>query len=97
MIQYDKPHKPAGFEKITLSSTATTSGLTIPDDARYAKVKVLTQAIRYRDDGTEPTSIVGYSIAANGEFELISYEQLDAFKAAAQANGAVLEILYYKV
>lgn len=96
LIEYSRPHRPAGWETTTLTST-TAGTLTIPTDARYAKIKVLTQAVRYRDDGTAPSSVLGYSVAANGEIDLISYEQMENFKIIAQESGAVLEILYYKV
>lgn len=99
LIDYSKPHKPAGWEAITLytGTEGTAKGLTIPTDARYAKIKVVDNAIRFRDDGTDPTSAVGYSISANGEIELISYEQMEGFKAVSQDTAGGLEILYYKV
>ena len=95
MVEYSRPSRPAGFESISLT-TATVGSLTIPTDARYAKVKVLTQAVRVRLEGT-PTSLSGFSVAANGEIDLISYDELAGFKAVAQVNGAVLEVLYYKI
>lgn len=97
MIDYTRPSTPAGFESISLADTSTVHTLTIPTDARYAKVKALTQAVRVRLDSTSPTSLSGFSIAANGEIDLISYDELAGFKAVAQVNGAVLEVLYYKI
>lgn len=96
MIEYTRPSTPAGFQTITLANTASVGTLTIPTDSRYARVQVRTQAVRVNLAGT-PTSLVGFSIAANGEIELMSYKELAGFKAVAQANGAVLEILYYKI
>mgnify|MGYP001061479688 CR=1 FL=1 len=99
LIQYDKPQVPAGFESITLytGTEGTPKGLTVPSGARFAKIKVVDQTIRYRDDGTDPTSTVGYSVAANGEVDVYSREQLENFKAVSKDTAGGLEILYYKV
>jgi hypothetical protein len=96
-IEYTRPHKPAGFQAIATLTNATAQALTIPTDARYAKVRVVAQPIRWRDDGTNPTSQSGYEVAANGEIDLISREQLAGFKAIAKSTNAGLEILYYKI
>jgi len=96
-IEYLRPYKPAGFQAIATLTSATVQGLTIPTDARYAKVRVVSQPIRWRDDGTNPTSASGYEVAANGEIELISREQLAGFKAVAKDTSAGLEVLFYKI
>jgi len=96
-VEHTKPPISAGFEAVNSIDNATAKTLTVPDAARYAIVKVITAAIRFRDDGTAPTSASGYSVAANGEIELTSRYQLDNFKVIAVDSGASLEVLYYKL
>jgi hypothetical protein len=96
-VEYPKPPIPAGYEAVASIDNATAKTLTVPDDARYAIVKAITAAVRFRDDGTAPTSASGYSIAANGEVELTSAKQLENFKVIAVDTTASLEVLYYKL
>jgi hypothetical protein len=95
-IEHKKPHLPAGFQALTVGNTAV--GLTVPTDARYAILRVITEDIRYRDDGTNPTGTVGMLAKVDEFIELTSRQQLAAFKAIRDggSNGG-LEILYYKI
>lgn len=97
LVDYTKPPIPAGFATVDSIDSATAKGLTVPTDARYAVVKAITAAVRFRDDGTNPTSLVGYSIAQNGEIILTSAKQLSAFKVIAQDTTASLEVVFYKL
>jgi hypothetical protein len=91
-----KPPIPAGFQALEVASAAAVS-LTIPSGSAYATIKAITSPIRYRDDGTDPTTAVGFSLAANDVFHLTSRKQLAAFKAIAVSATGGLEILYYKL
>jgi len=91
---YPYDTKPNGYQQLAVSSTAV--ALTVPAGTTRAVCKVATNAIRYRDDGVNPTATVGYPVAANGELELHGTEQLSAFKAIRQSSDATLDILYYK-
>jgi len=53
----------AGFQQITVSTTAV--GLTVPQGALFAVVEIESNAIRYRDDGTDPTASVGMLVNAS--------------------------------
>jgi len=87
--------KPCGYEQITVSSTAV--GLTVPKGASRAIVTVEAQPLRYRDDGTDPSSTVGVLCQANLRFELESRYSMLAFKAIRQGGtDAVLSVSYYK-
>lgn len=87
--------KPRGYQQITVSTTAV--GLTVPAGASRAIVVVEAQPIRYRDDGTDPTSSVGMLCQANLRFELESQASMLAFKAIRQgASDATLSVSYYK-
>jgi hypothetical protein len=86
--------KPKGYSQLAVSSTAV--GLSaIPSDAIRAIISVATDAIRYRDDGTNPTASVGMPVAANATIELPSRESIVAFKAIRVTTDAVLNISYY--
>jgi len=97
---YPAEKKPAGYRQLTVSITVVdladaTGG--IPLKATRAIISVESYGVRTTDDGTDPTTTVGMPYAANATIELISREQIDAFKAIrSEASDAVLNISYYK-
>ncbi|MCK9320151.1 hypothetical protein [Methanoculleus sp.] len=97
LVEHTKPPIPAGYVAVASVTNATAQALTVPDDARYAIVKAITAPVRFRDDGTEPTSVSGYSVATNGEVILTSRKQLDDFRVIAVDTTASLEVLFYKI
>lgn len=66
----------------------------IPPGARRAIIQAEGQALRWRDDGTDPTPGTGMTIPAGGE---LRYDGADmsALKLIAAASGAVANISYY--
>jgi hypothetical protein len=96
-IEYKYPKTPAGYQALPVGSTAVK--LTVPTGTRYATVKVMTNDIRYRDDG--PTAVNnttgGISVAKGTVMELHSREQIDGFKAISTGATGMLEIAYYKL
>lgn len=81
---------PAGFQQITTGASA--SALTVPGGATYALVQA-DAAIRYRDDGTNPTATVGILISAAGV--LFYTGSLAAFRLIGVVVGATVNIAYY--
>lgn len=86
-----------GYQQITNVSSAV--GLTVPSnnanngDATYAIIQATAQAVRWRDDGTAPTSTVGMVIPAGGE---LRYDgNLTAIQFIESAASAQLNISYY--
>ncbi len=87
-----------GYQQITTVSSAV--GLTLPPsntpDGRaptFAIIQAATQAVRWRDDGTDPTATVGMTIPAGGE---IRYDgNLNAIRFIEAAASAQLNISYY--
>ena len=63
---YKLERKPKGYQQLTVSTTAV--ALTVPVGATRAVVKVIAQPVRYRNDGTAPTSTVGFPLVANEIF-----------------------------
>lgn len=49
--------RPVGYQQITSLSAA--AALTVPSGAQLAVIECETQPVRWRDDGTNPTSSVG--------------------------------------
>lgn len=80
-----------GYQRITSLSAATS--LTVPTGATMAVIVCETQAIRWRDDGTDPTATVGMPLPTGS---YLSYDgDLRRFRAIEQTASAVLHISYY--
>ena len=88
--------KPVGFEQLTVSSTAV--GLaSIPANANKVIATVEDATLRYRDDGTNPTSTVGLKVFTAGTIILNSRDSLDNFKAIRTGGtNSELNISYYE-
>lgn len=83
---------PAGYQQITSLNAA--AGLTVPAGSRIAIIQAETQAVRYRDDGTNPTSTVGMYLNA---LDIVIYNgDLSAIKFIETTASAKLNISYYK-
>ena len=80
-----------GYQQITSLSAA--SALTVPSGSTCALIQAETQSIRWRDDGTNPTSSVGMIIAA-GE-SLFFTGSLSAFRGVETTASAKLNVSYY--
>jgi len=81
-----------GYQQITSLSAAT--ALTVPTGCLMALITPEAQSVRWRDDGTNPTSTVGYPLPADFEFAYTA-SQLSKIKFIEQAPSAKLNILYY--
>lgn len=95
--------EPLGFQTLTVSSAAVgltrpteaaVSGATKPVNANYAYITVETNAVRWRDDGTDPTAGVGSPVAAGAT--LIYDGDLSTIKFIRQSADATLTIAYYR-
>lgn len=84
-------YTPLGYQQITVTSLST---LTVPTGATSAFVTVETAPIRYRDDGSAPSAIVGYPLAVGQQ--LIYSGSLAAVQLIAQSGTPVVDVLYYK-
>lgn len=81
-----------GYQQIVGLAAAT--ALTIPAGTSLAIITPETQAVRWRDDGTDPTASVGYPLAASAELQY-SAAQLSRLKFIEQTATATLNICYY--
>lgn len=80
-----------GYQQITSLSAAT--NLTVPAGATLAVIIPEAQNVRWRDDGTAPTSTVGMPVAVG---VVLSYDgDLKKIQFIQQASGGILNISYY--
>lgn len=94
MIQHQVPGNlsPKGFQQITDLSAAV--ALTVPSGARVAMVQAETQDVRWRDDGTAPTTTVGMLVTA-GDPAVLMVGDLAAVEFIETSASAVLNVTYY--
>jgi hypothetical protein len=87
---------PLGYCQLTSVSSATAVSSCsggIPQRAAWAVICIETAAIRYRDDGTDPTTSVGMPLAAG---QCMGYRsKLSALKVIAQTGSPVVNIAFY--
>lgn len=84
--------KPNGFEQIT--GLNTVKGLTPPAESKYCIIQPEAQNVRWRDDGTDPTTGVGMIIVANDT--LVYSGDFSAIKFIEVTATAKLNVSYYK-
>lgn len=91
------------FETITVSTTAvgftaaTINPATAVPAAKSAFCSVETNALRYREDGTNPTSSVGHPKAAATEFAVTGINNLIHFRAIRSGGAdATLSCTYFR-
>lgn len=82
---------PLGYQQITSLSSA--ASLTVPTGATCALIQAETQAVRWRDDGTNPTASVGMVLDAGSD--LFYTGSLAAFRAIQTTASAKLNVSYY--
>lgn len=83
--------RPVGYEQIT--SLAAATALTVPLHARMALISAETQAVRWRDDGTNPT--IGIGMPLTVDFPFWYTGNLAAFRVIEQTASAKLNVAYY--
>lgn len=89
--------KSLGYFKSTAVDTATslaTIMTTVPLGTALLIISAETQAIRWRDDGVDPTATIGYPLAAGAELRYTARD-LSRLRFISQVNGALLNIVCY--
>lgn len=85
-----------GYRQLTDTEMATAylvSTVPIPARAMYAELSAEAQAVRWRADGTDPTTTVGNLIPAGGTYFYTG--PLDKLKVIRVAAGAKLNIQFW--
>lgn len=90
--------KALGYQRITGLSTA--QALTVPKGATRAIIRCETQSVRWRDDGTDPTTTIGMPLLVA---DVLTYDgfnpatgALYPIKFIETAASAVLNVSYYE-
>lgn len=84
-------HTSLGFQQLSTLSSA--KKLTPPDGAQFARIQCETQAVRWRDDGNNPTAGTGMPLPVGTE--LIYDGNLSAIMFIEQVASAKLWVTYY--
>jgi hypothetical protein len=80
-----------GYQQITTLSAAT--ALTVPAEATMALIIPETQAVRWRDDGVDPTASVGMPVNVG---ESLNYDgDLRHIRFIEQTASAKINVSYY--
>ena len=75
------------------SVTTAANLASIPSGATYAVLSVEGNAIRWRDDGTDPTATVGMPVAVG---QTVNYDgSLSKLRMIAQTGTATVNVSYY--
>ena len=83
-----------GYQQLTIDAT-TSQALTVPLGTTLILISPETQAIRIRDDGTNPTATVGYPVPVGAEMRYTACN-MAGLKIIGQVASAVVNVLYYK-
>ncbi|KKN71817.1 hypothetical protein LCGC14_0416710 [marine sediment metagenome] len=96
-VRMDPMWRTISFEQITDISSATglTDGKYNAAGVLYAQIQVTTSDMRYRTDGTDPTSAIGPYTATNGIIEVWGQDDMAAFRAIDSAGSSKLEVTYF--
>lgn len=85
-----------GYQQIEAAALASAVALTIPAGTERAWLQAETANVRYRTDGTDPTSSVGMLLIAGGvPVEISKAAGLGALKAIAASGAPKLNITYF--
>ena len=85
---------PLGFQQLDATALSAAVGLTVPPGANYALLIAETAGVRWRDDGTAPTSSVGMLIAQDATLEYSG--NLSMIKFIAASGSPLLNVSYYR-
>lgn len=83
-----------GYQQFAAGTVDSAVGLTVPAGTSMAILQCEAQAIRWRDDGTNPTAAIGQPLAVGVELRYES-SSISALRVISQVAGAVLNVTYY--
>lgn len=81
-----------GYQQLATLTTAT--GLTVPAGTTMIRIIAESQAVRWRDDGTNPTATVGQPLAVGVEM-IYTADSAGKLKFIEQTAGGKLNVTYY--
>jgi len=91
VLSIDGSLEPLGYEQKT--SLSSVQSLSPPQGARLALIQALGQAVRWRDDSTDPSATTGVQLDAGQDFWYTG--SLSAIRFIESASAAELNVAYY--
>lgn len=82
------------YEKITVTTGSAVGFSNLPDRCTEVLIIVETNDIRYRTDGTDPTSTIGMPMSAEQNIVFTKWSDISRFKAIAVSATAYLNVEY---
>lgn len=82
------------YEKITVGTGAAVALTTPPEGCREVLIICETNMVRFRRDGTAPTSTTGMPLEIGQNIVLEGYKDIKAFQAIAVSATAYLSVEY---
>lgn len=79
---------------VQIVGAAVSTGLTVPAGASRALITVGAQAVRYRDDGVNPTAAIGMPLAVGATLDY-NAQGLTALRFIEVVAGTVLDVSFY--
>ena len=81
-----------GYQQLTVDNL-TPQQLTVPNGTTLILIVTEAQAIRWRDDGTNPTATVGYPLAVGVELRYVAQNK-SAIRIIGQVASATVNAVY---
>ena len=81
----------AGYQQITVT---TTQSLVLADKTAFISIIPEAQAVRWRDDGIDPTATVGQPLAVGQELRYDS-RSMAKLRIIAQVAGGIINVTSY--
>jgi hypothetical protein len=91
------PLQPLGYCQLSSLNSATNFSACpggIPAGSNVAWISVSSEGIRYRDDGTSPTPVMGFPIAPGGTLFYVGTPRL--IQLIKQKASATVDVLFYR-
>ena len=88
------------FETITVSSSviSLTAAQVDPTDRkspRMARLSVEGDSIRYRVDGSDPTTTIGHKLVVGDFMDIVGWENLKKLRMVDVSTDATVQVTYY--
>lgn len=84
-------HNPLGIQQVT--GLSAVKGISPPKGSRFALITSESQAVRWRDDGTDPTTTVGMRLPAGTYLEYTG--NLGRIRFIEETATAKLNVAFY--
>ena len=89
-------YSPLGFQKLTVSSSAVgPTKPTVTPTVRAITVTVETNSIRYRIDGSDPTTTDGHLLYDGDVLDITNVNSVNSLKMIAAGSDATVQITFY--